>query len=460
MPRITAIQVYELLPKKNCGACKEPSCMSLALKLLTREKTPFNCPNLTEAERGALLALLRPPVREVVIGNGDKAVKVGGEEVMYRHELKFFNPCVIAIDVSDLMSDVEIKNRIDFVKNFSVERVGQKLYLDGIAIRCASSDKNKFGNAVKFVSDNFDGPIILCSFNPEILRVGADTLKDRKPLLYAATKDNWKDVVKIAKEYNAPIAVYSQNLSELGTIASNIENSEKFDQIILDPCINAVGNGLRETINNFTMLRKSAIKGVKELGYPLMGVPAVAWVNSDDDITSSYYESYLSSIMLGRFASLLIVHSKEPWSILPLITLRQNIYTDPRTEPEAKPGLFVFGNPNENSPVIVTTNFSLTYFTVSGDLRKSAINCYLLVVSTKGLAVDTSVATGELSGSKIKETLQQFEVEKKVNHKKLVIPMLASRIRGDIEDQTGWEVLVGPRDSSQIAGFLRDNWRS
>ncbi len=459
MPRITAIQVYELLPKKNCGACKEPSCMSFALKLLTRGKTPFNCPNLTETERQALIALLRPPVREVVIGSGDKAVKVGGEEVMYRHELKFFNPCVISIDVSDLMSDVEIKNRIDFVKNFTIERVGQKLRLDAIAIRCASSEKNKFENAVKFVSDNFDGPIILCSFNPEILKSGAEILKGKKPLLYAATKDNWKDVVKIAKEYNAPIAVYSQNLSELGTIASNIENLEKFDQIILDPGIQVLGNELKETLNNFTMLRRSAVKGVRELSYPLMAVPAVAWVGSGDNITSAYYECYIGGIMLDRFASLLIIHSAEPWTVLPLITLRQSIYTDPRTEPEAKPGLFEFGNPDENSPVLVTTNFSLTYFTVSNDLKKSNLNCYLLVVNTKGLAVDTSVATGDLSGSKLKDAILQFEVGKKIKHRRIVIPMLASRIRGDIEDQTGWEVLIGPRDSSQIAGFLRDNWK-
>ena len=165
-------------------------------------------------------------------------------------------------------------------------------------------------------------------------------------------------------------------------------------------------------------------------------------------------------MLMDRYASLLILHSIEPWSILPLLTLRQCIYTDPRTETQIKEGLYTTGKPDEKSPVLITTNFSLTYFTVSGDVKKYDIDAYILVINTKGFAVDTAVATGDLSAPKIKEALTEFEVAEKVKHKKIIIPLFASHLRGAIEDETGWEVLVGPRDSSGIQKFLQEKWQT
>ena len=200
--------------------------------------------------------------------------------------------------------------------------------------------------------------------------------------------------------------------------------------------------------------------GVRELGYPLMGVAASIWSGAKDEIIAGTYESMVAGLLMDRYASLLIIHSTEAWSILPLLTLRQCIYTDPRSEPEVEAKLYPVGNPDESSPVIVTTNFSLTYFTVEGDLARANQDAWVLVVYTKGFAVDTAVATGDLSAGKIKDALIEFKAEEKVKHKKLVIPLFASHLRGAIEDETGWEVLVGPRDSSGIQKFLSENWEA
>ncbi len=455
MPRLSAIEVYKLLPHKNCGACKESSCMSMALRLINREKTPFQCPHLTETERHALIQLLIPPVREIKFGAGERQAVIGGEEVMYRHELKFFNPCVFSFEISDEMDEREVGKRIKFVREFEIERVGQKLRVDAIAVKSSSNNPEKFKQVVMKVAEKFDGPLILCSFNPEILEKGISVVKERKPLLYAANSKNWKEMAELAKKNHLPLAVFSNDIAELASLARQIN----YDKLVLDPGVYPVGDDLVKTLNNFTQLRKSAVKGMKELGYPLMAAPAVVWVDENDVITASYYEAFIASVLLDRFASLLILHTTEPWAVLPILTLRQNIYTDPRTEPKVEPGLYKFGNPNENSPVLVTTNFSLTFFTVSGDINKANVSCFLIVVDSKGFAVDTAVATGDFSASKVKDAISKHEVEKKVKHKTLIIPQLAAKLRGPIEEETGWKVIIGPRDSSQIPSFLRDNWK-
>ncbi|MEA3254782.1 MAG: acetyl-CoA decarbonylase/synthase complex subunit gamma, partial [Candidatus Altiarchaeota archaeon] len=403
-----------------------------------------------------LIDVLTPPVREVKIGSGENSLRLGGEEVMYRHELRFFNPTGLFIDVSDSMSDEEINKRIDFVKDFEIERIGKKLRLDGVAIRSASDDPEKFRGVVGRVAKDFPGALILCSFNPDVLSAGMEVVGDRKPLLYAANEGNWERVLGIAQKYDAPLAVYSPDLGKLGTLVREL-SSRDFNRIILDPGIESDA-GLSNTLNRFVMLRKSAMKGVKELGYPLMASTLAVWMNSGDEMNSAYRESTIAGVLMDRFASLLITHSIDMWSILPTVTLRQNIYTDPRVEPTVEAKLYELGSPDENSPLFITTNFALTYFNVSGDLESDKISCYLLVIDTEGLGVTVSVAAEKLTASGIKDALDKTSAREKIKHSKLIIPGAAARIKGVIEDATEMEIIVGPQDSSQISSFLKENW--
>ncbi len=104
----------------------------------------------------------------------------------------------------------------------------------------------------------------------------------------------------------------------------------------------------------------------------------------------------------------------------------------------------------------MTTNFALTYYTVASDIEK--IDSHLIVIDTEGNSVESSVAGRKLTADKVKDALDDSGISEKVNHKKMVIPGRASRISGEIEEATGWDVLVGPLDSSGIAGFLKDKW--
>jgi len=458
------LEIYALLPKTDCGKCGESNCMAFAIKLLEKTIALSACIELEEPkykeQKQKLTELIAPPIKAVVIGSGEKAVRIGGEEVMYRHELTYYNPVAVAIDVDDEMSEDESLRRARAVEEFQVNRVGQSLRLNLIAVRNVSGEANKFAKAVSFLVKNFKMPLILCSFDANVLEAGLAAAKGIRPLIYAATKDNWQHVGELALMYDCPLAVFApRDLNLLRSISSSLMDMGVAD-IVLDPGT-FPDEGLSDTINNFTMLRRAGVEqGDKKLGFPLIGVPAVVWVKDGvKPELNEMKESYLASMLLARYASILIMHSIDSWALLPVLTLRQNIYTDPRKPVAVESGLKKFGEPNEESPVLVTSNFALTYYTVASDIESAKINCHLLVLDTEGLSVQTSVAGKKFTASKLAGLIKSTGIEGRVKHRKIVIPGYAARLKGDIEDSTGWEVMVGPIDSSGIPKFLEENWR-
>ena len=449
----TALQVYRHLPKKDCGRCGERTCMAYAMKLVSGKGEIGDCPFLTERQKKKLADFLSPAVRTVEIGTGGKAVRAGGEKVMYRHEYRFVNPTAIFVEISDSMGAQEIEKRIAFANSFEVTRLGRKLKVDGMAIGCASGNANKFRRCVESAANKSRGPLVLCSLDPKVLDAGTLPVKDERPLLYAATSENWKQVLRIAEKYNAPLAIHATDLKELGRLSKEI-SSKGFKDIVLDPGI-APGSGLGETISKFTQLRKEAVNGVEEYGYPLMGCTASVQAGKG----GAYDESMLAGMLISRYASIVVMHAIEPWAILPVLTLRQSLYSNPAVEPSVEPKLYEVGSPDKDSPVLLTTNFALTYYSVLQDLEDANVSCHLLVVDTGGLAVTVAIAAEKLTAAAIKEALLKNSVREKVAHNRIIIPGVGGQLKDETEKATGWSVLVGPQDSSQIAGFLKEKWK-
>jgi acetyl-CoA decarbonylase/synthase complex subunit gamma len=462
---LSPIDVYKLLPKTNCKECGQDNCMAFATKLVNREVTLEQCPPLLKKENEKaytqLKEMLKPAVKEVVVGVGDKAVKLGGKLVMYRHEFTYFNPTAIAIDVTDEMSEDEILNRIKRTEQFSYEYIGYTLKLDMIAVRSTSGDPEKFKAAVKKVVETTSLPLILCSLNVNVLEAGLMAAPNARPLLYAATVDNWKDMAELALMYNCSLVVSAPNdLSLLASLAKTLL-AYGVQDLVLDPGT-FLNDGLADTLSNFTMLRRAACKGGEKLaGFPLMGVPMVAWMDKGEmaDEIVKWREAYSAAMLIVRYADVLVMHGTDGWALLPNTVLRQNIYTDPRKPVAVEPGLKVLGTPDENSPVFFTTNFALTYYTVASDIENSKTNAYLIVVDTEGMSVDSGVAGRKLTADKVAEAIKASGVESKVKHRQLIIPGKASRISGEIEEVSGWKVLVGPRDSSEIPKYIIDKWQ-
>jgi len=462
--QLSPIDVYMLLPKTNCKECGEDNCMAFATKVVNREISIDQCsPLLTkenEKNYNKLKEMLKPAVKEVTIGVGDSAVNVGGKLVMYRHEFTYTNPTAIAIDVSDEMSDDEVLAKVKKTQDFTYLYIGNNLNLQMIAIRSTSNDTEKFKRTVKKVAENTKLPIILCSLDSAVLESGLMAIPKARPLIHAATQDNWKEMAELALMYNCPLVVSAPNdISLLRTLVKTL-NAYGVEDLILDPGT-FTSSGLGDTINNFTMIRRAAcIMGDELLGYPIMGTPIVAWTESTNSQTvNAWKEAYVASMLVTRYADLLVMHGTEGWALLPLTVLRQNIYTDPRKPVAVEAGLRTIGTPDENSPVLMTSNFALTYYTVAQDIESSGTNAYLLVVDSEGTAIDSGVAGRKLTAETVSDAIKESNLDKKVKHRKLIIPGKAARISGEIEELSNWQVLVGTRDSSGIPKFLQDNWK-
>jgi len=461
---LSPIDVYMLLPKTNCKKCGLENCMAYATKLVNREIALELCTPLLEKQyekaSQKLWEMLKPPVKEVTVGTGEKSVKIGGKLVMYRHELAYFNPTAIAIDVTDEMPEEELLIRVKKTEGFSFTYIGKELKLNMIAVRSTSNDPEKFKSTVKKVAENTKLPLILISLHPEVIEAGLMATPKARSLIYAATKDNWKDMAELALMYNCPLSVFAPNDLKLLRSLTKTLKEYGVQDLVLDPGT-FPNEGLTDTISNLTMIRRAACKrGDELLGFPIMGVPLTAWTErSDVPEINMWNEAYMASILINRYADIILMHSSEGWVLLPTTILRQNIYTDPRKPVAVEAGMKTFGQPDENSPVMMTTNFALTYYTVASDIESAGINCYLIVVDTEGLAVDSSVAGRKLTAEKVAETIKQVKAEEKVKHRKLIIPGKAARLSGEIQELSGWEVLVGPRDSSEIPKFLQEKWQ-
>ncbi|RLE53730.1 MAG: acetyl-CoA decarbonylase/synthase complex subunit gamma, partial [Candidatus Methanomethylicota archaeon] len=413
------------------------------------------------SKKEELLKLIRPPVKEVSFGVPPNEVKIGGKDVVYRHEWTWRFQTALMIDVHDEMPEEEFTKRIDFVNNFSYIRIGKKLTLDGLAIRCCSGIPEKFAKVVSKVMSATEKPFMICSFDPNALEEALIVARDRKPLIYAANEKNWKDVAQLASKFGCPVVISAPGNPELlKSLVKSIKDHYGLDDLVLDPGT-YVNSSIIDTISLFSALRYAAIEGEDRLlGYPLLGVPAVAWLmDGVPDEEKSYVESILAVSLMARYADILVMHSVEIWPILPAIIWRDCVYTDPRIPPSVKPGLYEIGKPDENSPLLVTGNFALTYYIVKDDVEKAKLNAWLLVIDTEGTSVQSAVAGKKFTSDKIAEAIEELKLEEKVKHKSIILPGYAARLSGELEDMLKtWRVFVGPRDSADIKKFIDKMW--
>lgn len=460
------LEVYNFLPRTNCKECGYDTCMSFASHILDRSAKVYDCkPLVRDAEKDPkvkeklekLVELTSPEIAEVIVGVGDKAIKIGGEEVLHRHELTFFNPTAFFFDVWDTLDDKKIEERCKRVVDYKKFYVGKYLTLDGFAVRCTSNDPKRFREVAKKVA-SYGKPMVLISLNPECMKAALEELANQRPLIYAATEGNWKEFMKLALDYKVPVAIRAKDLNVLKSIAVTFK-SAGIKEIVLDPVTEPLGEGLQGTFERVIQLRRKAIlDGDKDIAYPILITPISAWLIEGDEVTKSYWEAVIAGMFIVKYGDAMIFHSIDQHVVMPTLTLRFNIYTDPRTPVQVAAGLREINSPGPEDPVFLTTNFALTYYTVENDLNSAKIKGWLLVVNTEGIGVEASVAGGKLTAAKVKEIIEQTKIAEKVNHRYLVIPGLAARLQGSIEDETGWKVLVGPIDSGRIKGWMEKNW--
>ncbi len=471
MGRASPLDIYALLDKSNCKECGYETCMAFATDILERKVLVQDCTHLMKdpkqaKKRAKLVEITTPPQKPVVIGVGERACVVGGEEVLNRHQLTFYNKTGIFVEVPDDLG-AGLDDTVKYLTDLKIERMGDELTLAGIALRCVSGDADSFKAAAKKISEISNLPIILCCLNPDILLAAAGEIKDKKPLLYAITKDSWEKVGTFAVQNNLPVAVVSLDLDEIVSISATLQKLG-VKEIVLDAGTFFGPGKLSVTYDRIMQLRAAAIdKEDSNACWPVMGVPASYWsqvkVENDNDLWKHQFEEIImAAIMESIDTSLIILHTgqkkDEIWGLLALLTLGQSIFSDPRIYPAVDPGMYQIGEPGDMAPIFVTSNYRMTKIPVEMDL-KGNVDCWLLVVDTEGIGIESAVAGGQFSAGGIAGAVKEFDAFSKVKHRILIIPGMSARLSGALEDEADAYVVVGPRDSSGITKYMEKQWK-
>jgi len=443
---IAGSEIVKMLPgKKPCKDCGFPTCFAFAMKLASGGATVDKCPYLSEEVKAKLLDLLAPPIKLVTVGSGEKAVKVGNEEVIYRHEKTFVHSPGIALLISDKDDKAKIEEKIKKIKELQFPWVGVNLKANLLALHFASGDRSKFLALVKKVYDSTNLGMILISDDTDTLFAARDICADRHPLLYPITRDNIDQAIPKIKANLTPIGLRGKSIEELIPLTIKLKDAG-IEELVLDPG----SKNLIEAIKDQTFIRRAALKqGFRPLGYPTVAFPCFM---AKDGLK----EMLVGSAFINKWAGIIVFSDFDQYSLLPLLVQRLNIYTDPRFPMAVEQKYYEVGEPDELSPVLVTSNWALTYFLVSSAVEATKIPAYICVKDAEGLGVLTAWAAGKFSGDSVGAFIKKCGIEGKVKHRKLVIPGKVARIKGELEDALNlqWEVIVGPRETTGIAAFL------
>ncbi len=444
---LSGLDIYKLLPRTNCKACGFQTCLAFAMQLAKKAVSLEKCPFVAEDMRAKLEEASLPAIRAVTFGAADRRLTVGHETVLFRHEEKFHNPTVIGVILEDDMDKAALEEAVAAVSRLRFERVGETIGVDAVALRQRSQSDKTFAAFVKAVRAKTDRALILMPRNVEALKAALAHVRVDNPLVSVVDPDMIDAAVPVCKEAGAALAVREKDLDAFSSRTKALAG-QGFKDIVLD----LPEAGASRRLWQLTQIRRLAIrKAQRSLGFPTMVIV------EDDDPAKAVCQA---STYIAKYASIVLVKTHRAQHILPLLTLRQNIFTDPQKPLQVEPKIYQIGAAGKDSPVLITTNFSLTYYTVMGEIEASRVPSHLICVDTEGMSVLTAWAAEKFTPERIADSLSRFKLDEVVGHKELIIPGYVSMMSGELEDKSGWTIHVGPREASGISSYLKGLSRS
>jgi len=440
---LTGMQIYKNLPKTNCKDCGLPTCMAFAMQVAAKQRALADCPHISGDAEAALSEASAPPMKLVKIGPEGKQREIGQETVMFRHEEKFHRPTGVAVRIPASASDDQAKALVEKLNSSEFTRVGDQLTVGFAAVELDGSPADR----AKLVADASNLPLILVGTDASAMKAAVEAIADQRPLIYRADASNIDDMAGIAASAKCPLAVSASSLEEMADLTQKAKDKGVEEMVLAFD-----GENVGDTIRSLTLARRAALrKQFRALGYPSM-----VEVKAD----SQQREAVFGAIFAAKYGAIVLIDGSEPWELLPVLVTVQDVYTDPQVPNTVEAKLHEVGEVGENSLVMFTTNFSLTYFSVEGEVERSKIPTYICVVDTEGLGVLNAYAGDKISAEKVVKALESQKVAEKVKHRKLIIPGLLPIFRAEIEDTSDWnEVIIGPETAREIPAFLTSNWK-
>ncbi len=445
---LSGLEVFKLLPKTNCGDCGRPTCLAFAMALAQKKASLEECPHVGEEAQEALGAASAPPIKLVTIGTGDRALSIGEENVMFRHDEKFYHPPGVAVTVSDSLEAPALQERLAAINDLRFHRVGTDMQVDLVEVKNDSGDPSRFAQAVAAAASATDLHLMLTSDSVDALKAAlTDEVRARRPLLCEANPENWEAVAALATEAKCPVGVQADGLEGLAELTEKLKGAG-VSELVLD----VTAESPLDILQNLTQARRLALKRTfRPLGFPTM-VRAPAG--------DAHNEVLWASTFVAKYAGIVCIQCFQKAQILPILTGRENIYTDPQKPVQVEPGIYPINEPGPDAPLMFTTNFSLTYYSVEGEVEASRVPAHILAIDTEGLSVLTAYSGDKLNEKVVNEALQKFKVTDAVTHHKLIIPGYVAVLSGKLEEETGWEIVVGPKEASQLPNYLTTQWKA
>lgn len=396
---LTGLQIFKYLPaakkaeEANCKKCGFPTCMAFALKLAKKQADIEKCPNIPDELSEKFTESSKTQQHTIELKNGENPpILAGGETVMFRHDKTFINRTVIAIALNT--EDVDFEEKLAKIKNYEIERIGEKFKVDAIY------------------------------------------LTGSKPF-------EIKDIAVIPKDS----IVRGSSVEKLEEASAKaIAHGQK--EIILE--LEYGKKTAAQVIEELTNLRRAAIlKRHEPLTWPVI----VKLPENLDAIQTCA----AASLLICRYASILVLNDFDEALLSTLFTLRQNIYTNPQKPLQVEAKVYEFNEPTKESPVLLTTNFALTYFAVAGELESLPFGSYLVVTPSDGMSVLTAWSADKFTATLVAKTIKNFDLANKVNTRSIIIPGLLSHMKEELQESLpDWEIIVGSIEACQIPEFLRN----
>jgi acetyl-CoA decarbonylase/synthase complex subunit gamma len=443
---LNGIQIFKLTPKKNCKECGCPTCMAFSMKVAQGAMKIEQCPHMSEDAIASLSEATAPPMKTIKIGTGDAEYTLGGETVLFRHEKTFVSKTRYAVAVCTGMSEEAVDAKLAEIPQVDYERIGERMYTELVYVNCGEGADAAAYTALVQKAAGLGRTLILGVSDPEIAKAALEVCKDSKPVLNGANASNYAAMSEIATAAGVVLGVSGTDINELyDTVAALEKLGNK--NLILD----VTGADAKETFKNAVLVRRAALKDQdRTFGYP--SLVNVAKVAQGDH----YMQAALTSVFTMKYGSIIVMERMTYAEALPVYGLRQNVFTDPQKPMKVEPGIYQLNGADENSLVVTTVDFALTYFVVTGELERSGVPLNLVINDAGGLSVLTSWAAGKFSGNSISKFIQE-NVEPKVKCRRLLIPGKVAVLKGDLEAKLpGWEIIVGPREAVQLVKFLKE----
>ena len=443
---VKGLDIFKLSPKTNCKECGSPTCMAFCMKVAQGAVSIDKCPHMSDEAKALLSEATAPPMKTITVGAGDNAHKLGGETVLFRHEKTLVNRNLYAVSLCTCMDDATVDEKLADMAKVDYERIGEREYVEVVLVHDEKGDADRLKALCEKVAATGRVVVIDCE-NVDTVKPAVEAIKASKPILNGANAGNYEAMNAVATAAGVTLGVRGADLSELHDTVAALEKAGN-KNLVLD----VTGKDAKETYGNAVMVRRAAIKdGDRTFGYPsIVNLSKIA--SGDIHLQTAY-----AALFTVKYGSIIVMDKVSYAESLPLHGLRQNIFTDPQKPMKVAPGIYPMNGATADSPCMLTVDFALTYFLVSGEIERSKVPVNLLITDASGMSVLTAWAAGKFSSSSVKKFFDEFDLAGKINSRTLVIPGKVAVMKGEIQDKLPeWNVVVGTREAVEIVKFLKD----